>query len=109
MTFPTAAQSTTPLPAIGTSVSGPGKLVVTLSGCIFTPWWDVPVLLTPAAGGGSNFNPTCCNPNTGYVYVMCNEQDTAYYMGDRVNLNDNGFRLAAGAFQPAINAFLAGR
>ncbi|HEV7666135.1 MAG TPA: PQQ-binding-like beta-propeller repeat protein, partial [Chloroflexota bacterium] len=52
------------------------------SGCIFTPWWDVPTLLTPSASGGSNFNPTCYNPNTGLVYVMGVEQDTAYSLRD---------------------------
>jgi quinohemoprotein ethanol dehydrogenase len=53
-----------------------------VSGCIFTPWWDVPTLLTPSASGGSNFNPTCYNPNTGLVYVMGVEQDTAYSVRD---------------------------
>jgi len=53
-----------------------------LSGCIFTPYWDVPVLLTPYANGGSNFNPSCYNPNNGLVYVMGGEQDTAYSVLD---------------------------
>jgi len=53
-----------------------------LSGCIFVPYWDVPVLLTPYANGGSNFNPSCYNPNTGYAYIMGGEQDTAYSVLD---------------------------
>jgi quinohemoprotein ethanol dehydrogenase len=52
------------------------------SGCIFTPYWDVPVLMTPTANGGSNFNPTCYSPQTGYVYVMGQQQDTAYSVLD---------------------------
>jgi alcohol dehydrogenase (cytochrome c) len=53
-----------------------------LSGCIFTPYYDLPTLLLPSAGGGSNFNPTCYNPDTNLVYVMGNEQDTAYQIYD---------------------------
>jgi quinohemoprotein ethanol dehydrogenase len=55
-----------------------------LAGCIFTPYWDVPVLTLPSAGGGSNYNPTCYNPSTGYVYVMGNESDTAHMVQDNV-------------------------
>jgi quinohemoprotein ethanol dehydrogenase len=53
-----------------------------VSGCIFTPYWDVPVLLTPYANGGSNWNPSCYNQNNGLVYVMGGEQDTAYSVLD---------------------------
>jgi quinohemoprotein ethanol dehydrogenase len=53
-----------------------------LSGCIFTPYWDVPVLLLPYANGGSNFNPSCFSPKTGNAYVMGGEQDTAYAVND---------------------------
>src|SRR5215207_2664002 len=52
------------------------------SGCIFVTYWDVPTLLVPYANGGSNWNPSCYNPNTGYVYVMGGEQDTAYSVLD---------------------------
>jgi len=48
-----------------------------LSGCIFTPFWDVPVVLRPTAGGGSDFSPTSYNPNLGYLYVTGKEQDLA--------------------------------
>ncbi|HEY0581408.1 MAG TPA: PQQ-binding-like beta-propeller repeat protein [Chloroflexota bacterium] len=53
-----------------------------LSGCIFSTYWDVPVLLTPYANGGSNFNPSCFNQQNGLVYVMGGEQDTAYSVLD---------------------------
>src|SRR5690349_19468745 len=46
-----------------------------LNGCIYTPFWDVAVVLRPTAGGGSEFSPTSYNPNTGYLYVTGNEQD----------------------------------
>ena len=53
-----------------------------VSGCIYQPYWDVPTLLLPSANGGSNFNPTCYSAQTGFVYVMGNEQDTAYSVLD---------------------------
>jgi quinohemoprotein ethanol dehydrogenase len=49
-----------------------------LQGCIYTPFWDVPVLNVPTHSGGSNFNPSSYNPNTGYAYVFGIEQDGAY-------------------------------
>jgi alcohol dehydrogenase (cytochrome c) len=48
-----------------------------LSGCIFTPFWDVPVVLRPTAGGGSEFSPTSFSPQTGYLYVNGYEADLA--------------------------------
>jgi quinohemoprotein ethanol dehydrogenase len=49
-----------------------------VAGCIFTPFWDTPVLLRPTAGGGSEFSPTSYNPGTGYLYVSGLEQDLAF-------------------------------
>ncbi len=48
-----------------------------LMGCIFTPYWDVPVLLRPNASGGSNFNPSSYHPPTGYIFVFGLEQNGA--------------------------------
>jgi alcohol dehydrogenase (cytochrome c) len=48
-----------------------------LSGCIFTPYWDVPVLMRPNADGGAGFNPTSYHPPTGYVFVSGKEQNGA--------------------------------
>jgi alcohol dehydrogenase (cytochrome c) len=48
-----------------------------LMGCIFTPFWDVPVLLRPTAAGGAEFSPTSYNPQTGLLYVTGREQDLA--------------------------------
>jgi alcohol dehydrogenase (cytochrome c) len=47
-------------------------------GCIFTPYWDTPVLLRPTASGGSEFSPTSYNPQTGYIYVTGLQQDLAF-------------------------------
>ena len=49
-----------------------------LQGCIFTPYWDVPVLNRPLGGGGSNWHPAAYHPGTGYVFVTGNEQNGAY-------------------------------
>ena len=35
------------------------------TGCIFDPFWDVPVVMRPSQGGGSNFHPTTYDPQTG--------------------------------------------
>jgi alcohol dehydrogenase (cytochrome c) len=41
-----------------------------ISGCIYTPYWDVPVLTAPGTSGGSNWNPTSYHPPTGYAFVF---------------------------------------
>jgi plastocyanin len=43
-----------------------------LAGCIFTTYWDVPVLLQYSSGAGSNWYPTSYSPQTGFVYVFGN-------------------------------------
>jgi quinohemoprotein ethanol dehydrogenase len=49
-----------------------------VQGCIFTPYWDIPVLNRPLGGGGSNWNPPSYHPPTGYVFVFGLEQNGAY-------------------------------
>jgi alcohol dehydrogenase (cytochrome c) len=49
-----------------------------LNGCIFTPFWDVAVVLRPTASGGSDYSPSAYNPNLGYLYVTGREQDLAF-------------------------------
>jgi quinohemoprotein ethanol dehydrogenase len=48
-----------------------------LTGCIYTPFWDVPVVLRPTAGGGAEFSPMSYSPQTGYIYVTGLEQNLA--------------------------------
>jgi len=48
-----------------------------LTGCIYTPFWDVPVVLRPTASGGAEFSPMSYSPQTGYIYVTGNEADLA--------------------------------
>jgi quinohemoprotein ethanol dehydrogenase len=47
------------------------------AGCIFTSYWDVPILLRPSNGGGTNFSPTSYHPPTGYVFVNASEANQA--------------------------------
>ncbi|MBI3325904.1 MAG: PQQ-binding-like beta-propeller repeat protein [Nitrospinae bacterium] len=39
------------------------------AGCIFTPFWETPVLIQPSGIGGTNWSPMPYNPETGYFYV----------------------------------------
>jgi quinohemoprotein ethanol dehydrogenase len=48
-----------------------------IQGCIFTPYYELPVLIRPSAGGGANFNPPTYHQPTGYVVVNGNEQNGA--------------------------------
>jgi alcohol dehydrogenase (cytochrome c) len=50
-------------------------LVANQGGCMFTSYWDIPVLLRR---GGTNFSPTSYHPPTGYVFVNGYEQPSAY-------------------------------
>jgi quinohemoprotein ethanol dehydrogenase len=48
-----------------------------INGCIFTPYWDIPVLTAPGTGGGANFNPSTYHPPTGFAVVTGAEQPQA--------------------------------
>ena len=39
------------------------------AGCIFTPFWETPVLIQPSGLGGTNWAPMPYSPDTGYFYV----------------------------------------
>jgi quinohemoprotein ethanol dehydrogenase len=62
-----------------------------LSGCIFTPFWDIPVLLRPTGHGGSEWSPSTYDPQTGYAYVMGSEQDTARYFRPIPYIHGEGY------------------
>jgi len=48
------------------------------AGCIFTPYWDLPVVLKPTASGGGEWSPSAYSPDTSLLYVNGNEQDLAF-------------------------------
>jgi alcohol dehydrogenase (cytochrome c) len=47
-------------------------------GCIFTPFWETPVLIQPSGLGGTNWSPMPYSPDTGYFYVPGSVRTSAY-------------------------------
>jgi alcohol dehydrogenase (cytochrome c) len=72
------------------------------TGCIFTPFWDVPIIQHPGVLGGSDYSPISFNPQTGLLYVGATIMDYAFAM--RTDIVDaEGKRQAVrgqGAFIP---------
>jgi alcohol dehydrogenase (cytochrome c) len=48
-----------------------------LAGCIFTTFWDIPVLTPFSASAGAEWSPSTYDPQTGYVYVNGQESTSA--------------------------------
>ncbi|MBV8714880.1 MAG: PQQ-binding-like beta-propeller repeat protein, partial [Chloroflexi bacterium] len=44
-----------------------------VTGCMFTPYWDVPVMYRPALDGAATFNPMAYSPQTGFIYALGHE------------------------------------
>jgi alcohol dehydrogenase (cytochrome c) len=75
---------------------------VPLMGCIFTPFWDQPVLLRPTGNGGTEWSPTTYSPQTGYVYTMAQQTDSTLAM--RYLPYQYGKTYSLGASVPALGA-----
>ena len=73
-----------------------------LMGCIFTPFWDIPVLLRPTGGGGSEWSPSAYSPQTGYSYVFAGQTDNTLAM--RYLPYEHGKTYSLGASVPANGA-----
>jgi len=73
-----------------------------LMGCIFTPFWDIPVLLRPTGGGGSEWSPSAYSPQTGYSYVFAGQTDSTLAM--RYLPFEHGKTYSLGASVPALGA-----
>jgi quinohemoprotein ethanol dehydrogenase len=65
---------------------------IPLFGCMFTPFWDIPVA---QPGQAHNWSPTSWNPQTGYTYTMSPNNITARAM--RPEQYIQGKRYTAGA------------
>ena len=74
------------------------------AGCIFTSYWDVPVLLRPSNNGGTNFSPTSYHPPTGYVFVNGNEANQA----TTVDMNAPKEFEAGKSYTRQVNAAVVG-
>ena len=57
-----------------------------LAGCIYTPFWDVPVLIPYGSAGGAEWSPTAFDPQTNLVYVMGNGPKVS-----AASINDNEY------------------
>jgi quinohemoprotein ethanol dehydrogenase len=75
-----------------------------LTGCVFAPFWDIPVLMRTGFGGlgGTEWSPTTYSPQTGYVYVNAGMQDgtvaaapQAFVLGKRYSSNSSATALGA--------------
>jgi glucose dehydrogenase/plastocyanin len=47
-------------------------------GCIFTGFYDQPVVMKPAVGGGVNWAPMAFSPQTGYLYATTMDYNGAF-------------------------------
>jgi alcohol dehydrogenase (cytochrome c) len=75
---------------------------IPLMGCIFTPFWDVPVLLRPTGGGGTEWSPGSYDPQTGFAYVSAQQTDSTLAM--RYLPFQHGKTYSLGASVPALGA-----
>jgi len=73
-----------------------------VSGCLYTPFWETPVLLRNTGGGGTEWSPTSYSPQTGYVYVNALQQDNT--LARRFQVFEKGRRYTSSANVPALGA-----
>ena len=75
------------------------------TGCLFTPFWDVPTLIFPGTSGGNAWAPMTFSPQTGLVYVPANVMSSVFVLRYQV-LDDETERFkligeSRGAYRPA--------
>lgn len=79
-------------------------------GRIYTPYWDVPVVIKPSALGGVNWPPSSYDPTTHLMYVCANDQ-MQIFKADIVGEPEEGKQFLGGAFNmtriPAAGYFAA--
>src|SRR5579859_3593503 len=75
-----------------------------VTGCVFAPFWDVPVLMRPGFGGigGTEWSPTSYSPQTGFAYVNAGQQDGTlaaapqqFVLGKRYSSNSSATAIGA--------------
>jgi alcohol dehydrogenase (cytochrome c) len=80
------------------------------AGCIYTPFWETPVLIQPSGVGGTNWSPMPYSPDTGYLYVPGTVRSSAFTRyGDKykVGLRYTGGGQAAPIGSPMSGTFTA--
>jgi PQQ-dependent dehydrogenase (methanol/ethanol family) len=82
-----------------------------LTGCLFDPFWEDPVLIAPGTQGGSDYSPISFNPQTGLVYIPATNINSAFAIsrekideatGARIKLDGIGFYRPTGTKRSGI-------
>jgi glucose dehydrogenase len=47
-------------------------------GCLFSPFWEQPIIIFPGSSGGNAWAPMTYSPKTGHVYIPANIVPTAF-------------------------------
>ena len=76
------------------------------AGCIYTPFWESPVLIQPSGVGGTNWSPMPYSPDTGYFYVPGTVRTSAFTRYG--NKYVNGLRYTGGGQAAPIGSTMTG-
>jgi alcohol dehydrogenase (cytochrome c) len=76
------------------------------AGCIYTPFWESPVLIQPSGVGGTNWSPMPYSPDTGYFYVPGTVRTSAFTRYG--NMYVNGLRYIGGGQAAPIGSTMSG-
>jgi quinohemoprotein ethanol dehydrogenase len=80
-----------------------------LVGCVFSGFYDQPVLAKPAVGGGVNWAPMAFSPQTGYLYATAMDYNWAFVRppDSEVTRDDTGY-TGARATSPLVGSTYSG-
>jgi alcohol dehydrogenase (cytochrome c) len=76
------------------------------AGCLYTPFWESPVLVQPSGVGGTNWSPMPYSPDTGYLYVPGTVRTSAYTRFPTTYTN--GIRYTGGGQAAPIGSPMTG-
>jgi quinohemoprotein ethanol dehydrogenase len=76
------------------------------AGCIYTPFWESPVLIQPSGIGGTNWSPMPYSPDTGYFYVPGTVRTSAFVRNS--STYTNGQRYTGGGQTAPIGSTMSG-
>src|SRR6478736_2700697 len=76
------------------------------AGCIYTPFWESPVLIQPSGIGGVNWSPMPYSPDTGYFYVPGTVRTSAFTRYETKYVN--GLRYTGGGQSAPIDSPMSG-
>ena len=76
------------------------------AGCIYTPFWESPVLIQPSGIGGTNWSPMPYSPDTGYFYVPGTVRTSAFVRNG--SKYTNGQRYTGGGQTAPIGSTMSG-